>query len=419
MDADIRQLRPGEGEAFIRSVVVPFLDPVTGDPEQLARIQREAATIETDRAWVAETDGRFVANACIISLDLTLPAPLGRPCPVVPMAGVSAVGVHPTHRRQGLLRRLMTTMLEDARQRGECMAGLNASESIIYGRFGFGLVTDMAEYRIATRESAFGVPAPRLDLRLIDKDEAAKVLPELFERQRRIRAGEPGRNSRMWGQYLTDADGQRNGASGMFFAVCEEGYVCYRRGADASVLQGERVEIVVEELRGMNADVEAALWRFVLDLDLVGRVTARRRPVDEPVRWRLLDPRQLRTLSVHDRLYLRILDVPAALEARGYRTDGRLALDVLPAPVHEGPDPAVGKWVIEAAPAGATCRPAAAGEDPDLRLDVTALGSLYLGGFPASLLAAAGRVGELTAGSLQVADALFATSPAPLSATGF
>ena len=104
----------------------------------------------------------------------------------------------------------------------------------------------------------------------------------------------------------------------------------YRSRPGANVFRGERVEIVVEELRGDTPEVEAGLWRFVLDLDLVGVVTVKRGPVDEPVRWRLADPRQLRTIGIEDRLYVRILDTSAAFEARGYQGEGRVVLDVVP-----------------------------------------------------------------------------------------
>ena len=419
MDVHVRKLRAGEAEAFVHSVFTPFLDAITGDAEQAADVQREIAQIEVDRAWVAAAGGRFVGNACIMSLNLTLAAAPGRTCLVLPMAGVSAVGVHPTHRRRGLLRQLMTEMLDDARRRGEPFAGLNASESVIYGRFGFGLATDMVTYSIDTRHTDFVAPAPDLDLRLIDRDEALKVLPELYDRQRLTRAGEPSRSLEVWEAFLADPANRRDGGSGLFHAVCDEGYVAYRRGNDPRIMQAEKALVVVEELRGLTPDVEAGLWRFVFDLDLVGRVQARRRPVDEPLRWRLSDPRQLQADSLMDRLYIRILDVPKSMEGRGYRTPGRLVLDVQPAPVDTGHDPAVGRWVVEADTEGCSCRSARPGEDADLRLDVTALGSIYLGGFPASLLAAAGRITELTTGSLDVADALFATRPAPLSATGF
>ena len=158
----------------------------------------------------------------------------------------------------------------------------------------------------------------------------------------------------------------------------------------------------------------------MLDLDLVRRVTFTHCAVDESNRWRLVDPRQLQTNGIDDRLYVRILDTAAAFEARGYQAEGRLVFDVLPPAASEGSaDSAPGRWVLEAGPDGASCRRAQAGEDADLRLELPALGTLYMGGFPASLLAAAGRVEELRAGSLHVADALLTTRPAPRSGTGF
>ena len=107
-------MHPGEELAFVRSVRIPFLEPATDDAEDRQADERWAAHIEADRAWVAVDRGRFVGNACVYSLDLTLPAPPGQPAPVRPFAAVSAVGVHPTHRRRGLLRRLMAGMLDDA-----------------------------------------------------------------------------------------------------------------------------------------------------------------------------------------------------------------------------------------------------------------------------------------------------------------
>jgi predicted acetyltransferase len=420
MDVELRRLRPGEELGFVSSVRVPFLDPATDDPEDRISDQRHIRELEVDRAWVAEDRGRFVANAAIASLDLTLPAPPRAPAPIIAFAGVTAVGVHPTHRRRGLLRRLMAAMLEDARARREALAGLIASESIIYGRFGFGHATSGMEVRIDSREAAMLVPPPTLDIRLLDGDEAAKVLPDLFDRQRRVRAGEPSRNAALWEHRLSDRPSRRRGANALFHAVCDEGYVSYRVYADDG-LSAERCRLVIEELRGLTPAVEAGLWQFVFDIDLVGEVSAWKRPVDEPLRWRLADQRQLRVTDMIDWLYLRILDVPAALQARGYRREGRLVLDVLP-PTDDldgQPDAAPGRWVLEAGPDGASCRAAHRGEDPDLRLRVTDLGAIYLGGFPASVLAAAGRIEELRPGSLDQADALLVTSPAPLTGTGF
>ncbi|HEX4865063.1 MAG TPA: GNAT family N-acetyltransferase [Acidimicrobiales bacterium] len=418
MPATIRRLEKGEELAFVRSVRVPFLDPSTGDPEDDAADGRRAGRIETERAWVVEDAGRFVGNSGVRTMDLTVPSAPGKACPIVRMGGVTAVGVHPTHRRRGFLGQMMTRMLDDCTSHGEPFAGLLASESAIYGRYGFGLASDSAEYAVDAVRSAFTRPAPQLALHLVDKDEARKLLPDIWERNRRTRPGEPNRTSEFWDEYLQDKPAARHGASGLFFAACDDGYASYRAKSDDDVLRGDRVGITVEELCGADCDVEAALWRFVLDLDLVGTVTFRRRPVDEPVRWRLRDPRQLQTIHVDDRIYIRILDVPASLTQRGYEAEGRLVLDVQPADVGADHDPAVGTWVLEAGTDGADCTPAG-GAQPDLRMRVSDLGSLYLGGFKASTLAAAGLIEELTAGSLASADRLFASRPAPLTVTGF
>ena len=420
MDPVVRKITLEEDLAFRQSVMVPFLDPFAGDPDQVVDLELWAAKSEPDRAWVVDTGDRFVGNGDIYSLDVTLPAAPGQACPSLPMAGISAIGVHPTHRRRGFLRQLMAAMHEDARERGEAIAGLEASESIIYGRFGYGVAADVAEYSIDSRASAFAVPAPELELELVDKDAAAKVLPDLFDRQRRTRAGEVDRSGGYWAEVLADRPHRRGGASALFHGVCDEGYVLYRAGTDTNVFRGERAPIKVEELRGNTPEVEAGLWRFVLDLDLVGQITALRRPVDEPIRWRLADPRQLRTTGIEDRLYVRILDPAVAFAARGYQGDGRLVLDVTPPAAPEGAaDMAPGRWVLEAGPDGASCRRALPGEEADLRLGLPALGSLYMGGFPASLLAAGGRIEELRPGRLAVADALLTTRPAPRSGTGF
>lgn len=415
----VRRLEAGEEERFIRSVRIPFLDPYTGDGEQAARMERSVERLDTARSWVAIEDGRFVGNCGVRSMDVTVPAPGAVVCALLAMGGVTMVGVHPTHRRRGILRRLMSEMLDDCRRRGEAVAGLIASESLIYGRFGFGLASDWVDLEIDSREAAIAVPAPPMQLQLMDRDEAAKVLPALFERQRLGRPGEVSRSAAFWEDYFADGPAYDRAPGGsLFFAVGDEGYVTYRAVEEHAMWKRDR--LVVEELRGTGPEVEAALWAYLFGVDLVDWIKVRRRPVDEPLRWRLADPRQLRVVEVEDRLYLRLLDVPAALEARGYRCEGKLVLDVVAPPVDGGPDDsAPGRWVLDAGREGASCRRARPGEEPDLRLGVTALGSLYLGGYPASLLAAGARVEELHPGALRLADDLFTTRPAPLTGTGF
>jgi len=169
----------------------------------------------------------------------------------------------------------------------------------------------------------------------------------------------------------------------------------------------------VRNLVGLTPEADAALWRYCLDLDLVGIVRLLDRPVDEPARWRLADPRRLRTTHVGDQLWVRLLDLPAALRARRYATEGELVLEVTDAlrPRNQG------RFRLEGGPDGAACEPT--GAEPDLALDVADLGAVYLGGPRLAVLARAGRVAELAPGALSRADRMFASDPAPLCTTHF
>jgi predicted acetyltransferase len=414
---DVRLIEPGEEDAWVRSVSVPFLDQATPDAYEHWRPHLEAS-----RTWVAVDGDRFVGNSCVFTRDLTLPGRAGEPAVTVPMAAISGVGVHPTHRRRGILRRLMGAMLADARQRGEPLAGLQASEAGIYGRFGFGCATTVAEVTIPSRGTRFARSAPELDLRLCDAAEGAKVLPDLFDRLRRTRPGQVSRDDAFWTDFWVDRPLIRHGATARFYAVGEDGFATWRI-AEGWPAPGP-TRMLVEDLAGADPDIEAGLWRFLLDVDLVSEVVASR-PVDEPLRWRLADPRRLHVTAVRDFLWLSVLDVPAALTARGYRRADRLVLDVLPAdaPVdpggRDGTDPAAGRWVLEAGPEGSACRAARPGEAADLRLGAADLGPVLLGGVEPSILAAAGRISELRPGALDRGDALFAAHPRPFSQTGF
>ncbi len=417
----MRQLAPDEIPAFIRSVRVPFLDPFGAGEVDEPWVARTAARIEPDRAWVVVDDDRFVANCCIYSMNVTVPSASGEAnCPTLPMGGVSAVGVHPTHRRRGHLTAMMTAMLDDCRRRGEPLAGLIASESSIYGRFGFGSATDAVTATIDKRRAVMARPPALPPLRLLEPEEALEVLPGLFDRLRRGRPGQVDMHPTRWADLVADDHpGGRDGFSRPFFAVGDDGCALYRareRGGG----EGDGEELSVLYLGGSSAEVEAGLWRFLFEVDLVERVVAPFRPVDDPLRWRLADPRQLRIDALGDRLHLRVLDMAAAFERRGYRGSDRVVIEVEPPAVDCGDDDAVlGRWVLEAGPEGASCRRARPAEGPDLRLGVAALGSLYLGGHPATLLASAGLVEESTRGALGAADRLLTSRPVPATAFGF
>ncbi len=324
------------------------------------------------------------------------------------MPGVTAVGVAPTHRRRGLLTSMMHYQLADYRDRGYPFAILVAAEAGIYGRFGYGVAQFIQSIAIDTRRAAFlAAPSTADRMWLVDADEAGKLLPGIHDQARRAQPGELARSPQWWDHHLKDLEKNRDGGDRRFYAVHEsaagdaDGWVSYRYHRDH-----DRVE--VRDVVAAAPGVAAALWRFVLNLDLVEEVRAGIRPVDEPLRWLLADGRQMRTTQVVDHVWVRIVDVPAALEARGYRVESRLALQI-------GDD----RFVLETGPGAGSCRKAKNGEQADLVLGLAELGAVYLGGVRPTELAAAGRVSEVRPGALARADQAFAGGVAPFCSIDF
>jgi predicted acetyltransferase len=405
MEPELRTITPDEIDAWVTALGVPFLE--VGDEAMRAHW---TPAVEPDRAWAVVDRGRLVATSCTFTRNVTVPGLPGQPCPVVPLTAVSGVGVHPTHRRRGLLRRMMDAMVADGRSRGEPVAGLLASEAGIYGRFGFGLATTSVDLVIDARAASLRTAVADAGLCLMDAGEAAKVLPGLHDRLRRGRPGQVDRPERTWEGLIADLPAFRDGGSARMYAVGDDGYVAYQ-AHETSDGHLHRARLVVRDLYGATPEIEAALWQFVCAIDLVDEVRAQGRPVDDPLRWRLTDPRQLKTVTAYDRVWIRILDVPAALGARAYGGDGRLVLAVT------GDDPLVaGRWVLDAGTS--SCAPAE-GEGSDLTLGADDLGAIYLGGVAPSTLAAAGRIREDRPGALALADHLFVSRPAPFAGTGF
>jgi predicted acetyltransferase len=318
-----------------------------------------------------------------------------------------------THRRQGILRQMMRRQLDDVHDSGETIAGLTASESLIYGRFGYGQASAMQTVRVVTRASSFSRPVDDAGrFTILDRAEAAKVLPDLHER---IRAGQNGDNSRdraWWNVFLSDPRVMRHDRSALFLLLHEtpagepDGYASWRI-KDLDSEDGN--ELFVEDLRALSPDTEAALWRFVFDIDLVGEVVAGHRPLDDPLRWRLLDPRRVVVTEQRDMLWLRLVDVVAGLGSRSYATDDDLAVEL----ADEFCPWNTGTWLLAGGSCSETSRPG------DLRLTARDLGAAYLGGVRFSTLARAGRVEELKAGALTRADAMFATERLPWTTRDF
>lgn len=351
---------------------------------------------------------RLVGTGLNFTFRMTVPGGAQLGC-----AGVSGIGVQTTHRRRGFLRALMRTLLDDARERGEPLASLLASESGIYGRFGFGPAINVQRFEVR-RPYARLVDRVDEHVELVDRDaEALQRIPPIYERAQARRIGMLSRPPWWWEPWSRqDPEHERDGFSERYrIAVGDRGYATYRIKAEWDDTGAAGI-LNVEQLIAADAVAEAALWQFCFDVDLVTKVTARRRPLDDPLPLMVPEPvRVLRTID--EPFYLRLLDVPAALQARSYATEERLALAVED-PFY--PDNSA-TWLLEAERGGVQCE--RTGRTPDLELDVQDLGSVYLGGVSWSQLVRARRVREVSPGAAGRADAMFRVDPLPWQPWGF
>jgi predicted acetyltransferase len=356
-----------------------------------------------DRMHAAFADGRIVGGAGVYPFELTVP---GGP---LTCAGVTVVGVLPTHRRRGILRRMMTAQLEDIRERGEPFAALWASEDTIYGRFGFGAASRCAEIKLPRVAAALrpGTPPQEGAVRLVDDDEAMKTFPRIYDRLRRKHPGFVLRTREWWqGRTLDDTQEWRRAGSGPLNRALLEldgrpaGYAIYRIAQHPTEFKRT---LRVQEALGLDARATREIWRFLLGIDWMEDIEARLLPLDHPL-WQLVARPRLLGMKVWDGLWVRPVDVGAALSGRSYASDGRVTIEVVADPLF---DENVGCWTI------ADGRARKASRRPDVRMDVQALGSVYLSGFTFTELARGGRVREVARGGTARADALFHTDVEP------
>ncbi len=364
-------------------------------------LERMRKTLEPERTLVLRDDGRIVAATGIYTRRISVPG--GE----VPLAGVTQVGVRPTHRRRGLLTTLMRRQLEDVREAGdEAIAALWASESVIYGRFGYGMATLTAEMDVSTPDAQFRTPPERPDVQLMVAADAVELMRPIHDAARAACPGMLDREGSWWDFRIDDPESDRGGAQALRAAVIEgSAYALY--AGQLKFEEGRAAgEAGVREVVSTSPESHAAIWSYLLELDLVRRVVYELAPADDPLPHMLTEARAVQ-LRVGDALWVRVVDVPRALRERAYAMPFETVFEVSDdfCPWNAG------RWALRWDGETATCAPTAL--PAAIELTVAELGAIYLGGTTLDELARAGRVKELRSGALVAASRAFRGDRAP------
>jgi predicted acetyltransferase len=389
MDLELRPWTPDEQDVVVAAVERAFLSDV--DPSAPEPLD----VVEPERTLSAWDDGRPVATAAAFSLQMAVPGG------VRPVAGVTLVSVQATHRRQGLLRRMMQHQLDGLHATGEAVAALWASEPAIYGRFGYGAASRSLGVRLQRGDVLRpGAPAAGTVSDLPAAD-AREQLDTVWARAYPQRPGEYARPAPWWDHVLHDPPSRRGGKTALRCALLDDGsgYALYaaKGGWDE---RGPAGSVTVRELAAVDGRARLRLWSYLLGLDLATTWQADRLPLDDALLGAVADGRRL-TAKVQDGLYVRLVRVGEALAQRTYGSDVDLVLEVADAQLPGN----ARRWRLEAGPDGARCEPTT--DAAHVWLGVEELGAAWLGGTTLLSLAAAGRVSEHRAGAVARASRAF------------
>ncbi|MCP3821070.1 GNAT family N-acetyltransferase [Streptomyces sp. A3M-1-3] len=408
MSLDVRTVTESEFPDWLRALNTGFLRPPVVTDEE---VEGRRPHTDLSRARGAFEAGRCVATFRSFAQELTAVGGAS-----LPASAVSDVTVSPTHRRRGLLSRMMAADLAAAKERGDVVSTLIAAEYPIYGRYGYGPATWTTEWEI-------DVPRTGLDPRwagpgdggridLVDGVEVRKTGPGLHERLRASRHGVVSRDERYWNLNTGLDRLPGHPWAEPFYAVYRsaggelEGLLAYKADDTWGESKLPQNTATVLDMIAVTPAAERALWHFLCSVDWITKVRSGFRAPDDLLPLLLPDPRAARVVTHADLLWVRLLDVVRALEARTYPVPGTLVLEV-----EDSAGLAGGRFRLDASPEGAVCAPAT--ESADLTLAVGELGALYLGDESAVRLTALGRVAEESKGAAAVADALFRTPRRP------
>jgi predicted acetyltransferase len=400
MDIEIRVCTEQEMDRFLITTEAAFGQGV--DEKERERMKKN---LEPARCFAAWDGDDMVGAGANYSLKLSIPG--GE----IPAAGVTMIGVLPTHRRRGILTRIMERLAEDAAARREPVAILWASESSIYQRFGYGAATKQVLLDAEKDRVLWLDPSPaRGKVRLLSEEETLKTLPDIYERARLQIPGSFARSEDWWRYHRLKDHSENSGSNGPLFRAAlevdgrDEAYALYRveQFWDAAA----RNKVHVLEALGTNDEATREIWKYLFSLDLVRTVSTWWLPVDHPLFLMVTEPPRLGMRLVNS-VWLQILDVKTALESRGYATSDSLVFEIAEGPV-AGTE---GRWRLDTR--GSVPAVSRTDDDADISLAIQDLGAMYLGGCTFAQLHAAGRGREITDGAGARFDALFHTARAP------
>ena len=405
VEPELKYITDATFKDFHRAVARGFQEqhhPELFDMDKKIFDKKRMFGFKVGRRWIS-TNGDFERH-------LTVPGGAA-----VPTAAVTIVTVHPPYRRRGLLTQMMTHQLEKVAKRGDPLAALWASESLIYGRFGYGPASSRAVLSGTSRRLAF-LPAVRTggSVDEVTREEFLSVARGLHESMRPDRPGTMVRDDDVWEFAIFDKEFARRDSSEIRYVLHYDdagdvdGYATYRFKADFD--DEPQGEVRIKEVWAEEPVAYASIWRYLLDLDLARKFQLWSAPLDEPLRHLVTDARAVET-KITDNLYLRVVDVEAALRARKYAAGVDLVIEI--------DDPILpansGRYriVTDGDPAGSTAEVTRVDTKPDTSMGVLELGTIYLGGVPLTHLHRAARVTEHTPGAVAAASTAFGWHRAP------
>lgn len=397
----------------------PYFDAVERgfqeeSPQDAESDRLDKAVFDLDRVFGFKAGDRWVATCGAFNRDLVLPGGNS-----IAVGAVTIVTVAAPYRRRGLLSQMMTHQLTDMHKRGEVVAALWASESLIYGRFGYGGSAPRARLSGQTRSTAY-LPSINLGDGSVDEVSAEVFVPAASAIHAKLLPRRPGALNRpktVWDWTLYDPEHRRDGATALRHVLhydkagTPNGFATYRIKDDWSA-GVPNSEVRVSEVDATTPAAYARIWRHLLDLDLVRQFRLINAPVDASLRFLLADQRAVKT-EVTDALYTRVVDVPAALMARTYATEIDVVLEIDDAILPHN----TGRWHLKGGPDGVTCK--SARRKADLSMGILELGTVYLGGPSFADLHRAGRVVEHKKGAVRRASLAFSWHRAPFCPDGF